>query len=84
MIDMCRSVADRFGVSTSTAWKCTINICNALVCLNQIRHIIRWPDGNHARQIAQAFRRNAGFPGKLFAPINEFFVFNMIKDPTTE
>lgn len=62
-----RTVADRFGVSTSTAWNSVFKICKKLLLVNTQYGIITFPDEDQHNMITENFRRNNGFPGILGA-----------------
>lgn len=63
-----RSVADRFGVSTSTAWHCVYKICKKLLLLQNHCKIISFPNDEQSRYLAaENFERRNGFPGILGA-----------------
>ncbi|KAJ8930649.1 hypothetical protein NQ314_016564 [Rhamnusium bicolor] len=58
-----RSVADRFGISKSTAWSVFYKTCLKLIRINEIYLIITWPSERQAINNINAFRRKANFPG---------------------
>ncbi|XP_051156192.1 putative nuclease HARBI1 [Leptopilina boulardi] len=57
--DVYRSIADRFGVSINTSWRCTIKVACVLNELSA--DYIRWPQREELLRIEQAFREMAGF-----------------------
>jgi hypothetical protein len=59
-----RSIGQRFGVSKSAAWRCTMRVCHALLQVNQSHGIIKWPRENRMREIAADYERRSGIPGK--------------------
>lgn len=59
-IESFRLVADRFGVSVSTAWTSFCKICDIILEVNRCYHIISWRD-NVA--LEQEFYRKTRFPG---------------------
>lgn len=60
-----RGVADRFGVSTSTTWRCVQKVCNTLLRINNIYSIISLPINEAGYNIIiNEFARKTGFPGK--------------------
>lgn len=56
-----RKIADRFGVSESTAVVCRDKIISALIGMRQ--NIIRWPNAQELQTEEQLFQRRNGFPG---------------------
>lgn len=58
-----RSIAERFGVSNSTAHRAVVKVTNALLKVNSERKIISWPTDNRSAVIEQSFRDSHGFPG---------------------
>lgn len=59
-----RSIANLFGISTSTAWSVTMRTCQALLDLNLEQGIISWPRDQGAMDVIADFERLHGFPGK--------------------
>lgn len=63
-----RSVADRFGISTSTAWHCVFKITTKLLLLQNRHKIIYFPNDEQNRNLtAENFQHRNGFPGILGA-----------------
>ncbi|XP_043474045.1 uncharacterized protein LOC122506114 [Leptopilina heterotoma] len=58
-----KSVADRFNVSKSTAWECTMDVATALCA--DVQHHIRWPRGEEIETNEREFREIDGFPGVI-------------------
>ncbi|KAJ8912604.1 hypothetical protein NQ315_000473 [Exocentrus adspersus] len=61
-IESFRSVADRFGVSKSTAWMCVNKICKDLLYLNETQKIITTNLETMA-ETSNYFREKTNFPG---------------------
>ncbi|XP_051167759.1 putative nuclease HARBI1 [Leptopilina boulardi] len=59
-LEVYRSIADRFGVSQNTAWRCTIRI--AKVLNRRSAEFIRWPQGQEIIKNQQEFFEIADFP----------------------
>ncbi|KAK5639435.1 hypothetical protein RI129_011927 [Pyrocoelia pectoralis] len=62
-IESFRGVADRFGVSSSTAWHCLYRICRKLLIVNSVHKIISLRNQNGFNAIMDRFHRKTGFPG---------------------
>jgi predicted DNA-binding protein YlxM (UPF0122 family) len=62
-----RSVADRFGISKSTAWSSFYKTCLKILELNRRFLIIAWPGMRQALRNVDAFERKANFPGIIGA-----------------
>lgn len=60
-----RTVADRFGVSTSTAWNSVFKILKKILLVNRQYGVIKFPDQNQHNMIIETFQRKNGFPGIL-------------------
>ncbi|XP_064464331.1 putative nuclease HARBI1 [Ornithodoros turicata] len=60
-----RSIADRFGMSNSTA--CRIVHRTAVAVMGHAAAFVTWPQGDDARRTIEGFRTNAGFPGTIGA-----------------
>ncbi|XP_071651177.1 putative nuclease HARBI1 isoform X2 [Temnothorax longispinosus] len=56
-----RSVADRFGVSKDTIWRCVFNV--AYVLEQHVLNYIKWPEVHEILYIQQEFAAMNGFPG---------------------
>ncbi|KAJ8915698.1 hypothetical protein NQ315_000632, partial [Exocentrus adspersus] len=59
------SVADRFGISKSTAWEVLSKIGKLILNINTVFGVISWPTRPRALQIINAFQNRNGFPGVL-------------------
>ncbi|KAJ8932762.1 hypothetical protein NQ314_014463 [Rhamnusium bicolor] len=62
-IESFRGVADRFGVSSSTAWHSLYKICRMLLQCNTAYHIISFPNENRCNETINHFQNKTGFPG---------------------
>ncbi|XP_066590835.1 putative nuclease HARBI1 [Prorops nasuta] len=60
-----RCVSDRFGVSKSTSWHCTMRVVIALY--KKVNLFIKWPSANEGMKTMEATQRKYGFPGVLGA-----------------
>ncbi|XP_043484696.1 putative nuclease HARBI1 [Leptopilina heterotoma] len=60
-----RSIADRFGVSINTSWRCTIKVAKVLKELSA--DYIKWPQREELVRIEEKFREMAGFPNTVRA-----------------
>ncbi|XP_051155337.1 putative nuclease HARBI1 [Leptopilina boulardi] len=58
-----RSIADRFGVSQSTAWTCMLDVASALCA--RVQDFIQWPTGEAVERNTREFQAFAGFPGVI-------------------
>jgi len=56
-----RSVADRFGVSKDTVWRCVFNVANVLE--QHVQNYIEWPEIHELLNIQQEFAIISNFPG---------------------
>jgi hypothetical protein len=63
----CRSVADRFGIAKSTAWKVVHQMCQLIMKLNVRMQVISWPTEEECITNATVFERRHGFPGIIGA-----------------
>ncbi|XP_014090357.3 putative nuclease HARBI1 [Bactrocera oleae] len=50
-----RSISDKFGVCTSTSWRIVSNVCNAILRLNEEKHIINWPNRKLAENTSKHY-----------------------------
>ena len=66
LIDNCRSVALKFGVTKSTCWVVLYRMSKKILNVSQHYGIISWPTGNRAYEIRQGFEEISGFPGSYF------------------
>nr|XP_012224230.1 PREDICTED: putative nuclease HARBI1 [Linepithema humile] len=60
-----RSVADRFGVSKDTVWKCVFEI--AMLLTEDVHRYIKWPELREMATFEKEFRQLHGFPGVIGA-----------------
>ncbi|XP_066596306.1 uncharacterized protein [Prorops nasuta] len=56
-----RSVADRFGLSKQTIWKCVFNVAYAL--LDHVQEYIKWPNQSQLINIQHGFLSASNIPG---------------------
>ncbi|XP_039307618.1 putative nuclease HARBI1 isoform X2 [Solenopsis invicta] len=56
-----RSVADRFGVSKDTIWRCVFNVAYTLE--QRIQNYIKWPEVHELLNTQQQFAAISDFPG---------------------
>ncbi|KAB0804577.1 hypothetical protein PPYR_01547 [Photinus pyralis] len=57
-----RSVAERFGVSKSSAWKCLHCVCEKLIEYNKTAKVLAWPNVQSQERISRMFYKKANFP----------------------
>ncbi|KAL0841706.1 hypothetical protein ABMA28_013978 [Loxostege sticticalis] len=63
--DCYRSVCEKFDVGLATALRSVRRVSHALHSLAP--QFIRWPRGEHAREVAREFERHSAFPGVVGA-----------------
>lgn len=56
-----RSVADRFGVSKDTIWRCVFNVAYTLQ--QRVQNYIKWPQVHEILNIQEEFATISNFPG---------------------
>ncbi|XP_067204184.1 putative nuclease HARBI1 isoform X1 [Linepithema humile] len=56
-----RSIADRFGVSKDTVWRCVFNV--AYILQQHVQNYIKWPEAYEILNVQQEFATISNFPG---------------------
>ena len=64
-----RSVADRFDVTRSSAYRIYRRICK-VIARNVSNQFIKFPYGQHAREVMDKFEEIRGFPGVIILAID--------------
>lgn len=69
-----RSIADRFGISKSTAHACVLRAVKVILDFNDKYSVVKWPCCEKAIVIAAAFESAYGFPCySIYCIIKLFF-----------
>ncbi|XP_054743847.1 putative nuclease HARBI1 [Anastrepha obliqua] len=60
-----RTIADRFDVSISTAWRIVSNVCDAFLKMNGEKKIIKWPTQEEAEKTAKHYYATYNLKGVI-------------------